>query len=30
MIRVTAQVEIARPAGEVFEYLSDFSNNPEW
>ena len=27
---MTAQREIARPAGEVFEFFSDVSNNPLW
>jgi hypothetical protein len=30
MITVDASVEIARPAAEVFTYLSDFARNPEW
>jgi uncharacterized membrane protein len=31
MARVmTASVEIARPAGEVFEYIADFEYNPAW
>jgi hypothetical protein len=27
---VPVQVEIARSAGDVFAYLSDFENNPRW
>lgn len=30
MIEMTATVDVARSAGEVFEYLSDMSNNPRW
>lgn len=30
MIEVTSQVDIARPAGEVFAFLADASNNPQW
>lgn len=30
MIEVTAEIEIARPAEEVFAYLSDMANNPDW
>ncbi|MCB9797649.1 MAG: SRPBCC family protein, partial [Alphaproteobacteria bacterium] len=26
----THQVEIQRPADEVFAYLADFENNPDW
>ena len=29
-MRVTADVEITRPAPEVFAYLADFENNPKW
>ena len=30
MIRVTAAVEIDRPADDVFDFLSNFENNPLW
>lgn len=30
MIRVESSVYIERPSGEVFDYLSDFANNPRW
>lgn len=30
MITVDVEIEIERPAGEVFGYVSDFSNNPVW
>ncbi len=29
-ISVTAHVELARPAAEVFDYVSNFENNPVW
>ena len=25
-----ADIEIERPAGEVFDYIANFENNPEW
>ena len=30
MTDVRATVEIDRPAAEVFDYLADMANNPEW
>ncbi|MFQ5962307.1 MAG: SRPBCC family protein, partial [Candidatus Methylomirabilales bacterium] len=30
MIRIESRVEIARPSEEVFAYISNFENNPEW
>lgn len=30
MIRVETSVEIDRSSDEVFDYISDFENNPEW
>jgi uncharacterized membrane protein len=30
VIEVSASVEIARPAGAVFDYLADMANNPRW
>lgn len=30
MMEVTASIDIDRPASEVFEYLADMANNPEW
>lgn len=30
MIEMAATVDIDRPAGEVFEFLSDMANNPRW
>lgn len=30
MIEVVVSVEVARPADEVFAYLADWSNNPQW
>lgn len=30
MIRVTAEVEVDRPAEEVFAFLADAENNPRW
>ncbi len=29
-MRVESGVEVARPPDEVFAYISDFENNPEW
>lgn len=29
-MRMRSSIEIDRPAGEVFEVISDFSRNPEW
>jgi uncharacterized membrane protein len=29
-VTVTSSVDIARPAAEVFDYVSDFENNPRW
>lgn len=29
-MRLSAEREIARPAAEVFEFVSDSSNNPRW
>lgn len=29
-MQLRADIEIERPAAEVFAYLSDFSNNPRW
>lgn len=30
MIRVESSVFIERPSGEVFDFLSNFENNPRW
>ena len=30
MIQVEVEIEICRNPIEVFEYISDFSRNPEW
>ena len=30
MIKVETSVEIGRPSDEVFEYISNFENNPTW
>ena len=30
MIEVRASADIARPAGEVFDFVADMSNNPRW
>ena len=30
MIRIVSQVEVTRPSQEVFAYISNFENNPEW
>ena len=30
MVRATTSVEIDRPAGEVFEFVAEFTNNPRW
>lgn len=30
MIDIMETIEVARPADEVFAYLSDFANNPRW
>ena len=30
MIRVESSVEIGRPPAEVFAYIANFENNPEW
>jgi uncharacterized membrane protein len=30
MIEVRAQATIARPASEVFDFVADMSNNPQW
>lgn len=30
MIEVTTSIEIERPADDVFAYVSEFTNNPEW
>jgi uncharacterized membrane protein len=30
MTTVTASIDIDRPAGYVFDYLADMSNNPDW
>jgi uncharacterized membrane protein len=27
---IRVSVEVARPAGEVFDFISDFENNPQW
>ena len=29
-LTMTASIEIDRPAGEVFAYVADMANNPEW
>ena len=29
-MHTTTSIEIGRPAAEVFDYLADMSNNPEW
>lgn len=29
-MEVTASIQVDRPASEVFEYLADMANNPEW
>ena len=30
MIRTATSIEIERPASEVFEFVSEFPNNPKW
>lgn len=30
MIETTTTIDVAQPAREVFEYVADMSNNPEW
>ncbi|MEL6981488.1 MAG: SRPBCC family protein [Actinomycetota bacterium] len=30
MTDISATIEIDRPAGEVFDYLADMANNPQW
>jgi len=30
VIKVTARTEIGVPAAELFDYVADFSNNPDW
>ena len=30
MTEIEASAKIDRPAGEVFDYVSDMSNNPQW
>lgn len=30
MIQVEVRVEIERPAAEIFAYISNFENNPQW
>ena len=30
MIKVETTVQIDRPSEEVFTYISNFENNPEW
>lgn len=30
MIKVTVQINIARPTSDVFAYISNFANNPKW
>jgi uncharacterized membrane protein len=30
MIRVETRVHIGRPSDEVFDFISDFENNPKW
>lgn len=30
MIETTTTIEVRRPADEVFAYISDMSNNPQW
>ncbi len=30
MIKVTVQIDIARPTSDVFAYISNFANNPKW
>lgn len=30
MIEVTSEIEVDRPAGEVFAFLADAENNPAW
>ena len=30
MIETTTTIDVQRPAAEVFDYVADMSNNPEW
>lgn len=30
MVSATTSVEIGRPAGEVFDFVAEFTNNPRW
>jgi uncharacterized membrane protein len=29
-MELTTHIAIQRPAGEVFDYIADFENNPHW